>query len=792
MGGADPGGDWHLYPEEPAVLVGTQDMLLSRALNRGYACGRARWPLEFGLLNHDALWVMDEVQLMDVGLATSAQLQAYLDADSDKGFRPRHTWWMSATLQPAWLRSVDTEPRIEDWTCEPEAVGSDHHSLLANAARKTLEIRSVSAEDTQAFAQLVRDTHAGNQAGAWGCITLVVCNTVRRARDTYDELRLLDPGQEIRLVHSRFRGTERDRWRREFLDRTHCGPDANRIIVATQVVEAGVDMSAGCVVTELAPWPNLVQRFGRCARYGGEGRCIVVDRGLDDASCVPYALPEVTAALAAVKRFADGGDVGLAALTAFDETLDDDQRRSLFPYEPRHLLLRREFIELFDTTPDLTGADLDISRFIRSGDEKDLSVFWRDVPKPEKGRRDRAPDSGIHPRRVELCAVPFLQARDWLCGGEKKDNRKPRLRAGMRAWVWDWLNAEWITADRAMLTPGRVVCVAAECGGYDTTRGFDPDAQPALPVPQEPAGASTDASEVTDQSDGADALSAAAWKTIACHVGEVEDLAIRIVRLLKVNPEQERIVQLAARWHDVGKAHPAFQGAIRINGQPLDRHDLAKAPRDCWPKRPQTYRTPDDRDTRPGLRHELASALALFAVLARHQPRHDALLGPWVEALEITGHSVPDDPPSSQPTPSELEVLACNAAAFDLLVYLVASHHGKVRVALHAGPKDQDYREPADGRGLPIRGIRDGDTLPPVMVQAASPAIPSLTLSLEPASLGLSPVTGRSWRERTLGLVDRFGPSGLAWLEALLIAADRRASRLETADPALAGWEASR
>ena len=65
MGGADA-GQWHLYPERDAVLIGTQDMLLSRALNRGYASPRARWPMEFGQLNHDALWVMDEVQLMDV------------------------------------------------------------------------------------------------------------------------------------------------------------------------------------------------------------------------------------------------------------------------------------------------------------------------------------------------------------------------------------------------------------------------------------------------------------------------------------------------------------------------------------------------------------------------------------------------------------------------------------------------------------------------------------------------------------------------------------------------------
>jgi len=40
MGGAER-VDWHLYPEHCAVLIGTQDMLLSRALNRGYASARA-------------------------------------------------------------------------------------------------------------------------------------------------------------------------------------------------------------------------------------------------------------------------------------------------------------------------------------------------------------------------------------------------------------------------------------------------------------------------------------------------------------------------------------------------------------------------------------------------------------------------------------------------------------------------------------------------------------------------------------------------------------------------------
>jgi CRISPR-associated endonuclease/helicase Cas3 len=115
----------------------------------------------------------------------------------------------------------------------------------------------------------------------------------------------------------------------------------------------------------------------------------------------------------------------------------------------------------------------------------------------------------------------------------------------------------------------------------------------------------------------------------------------------------------------------------------------------------------------------------------------------------------------------------------------VASHHGKVRVGLHAAPKDQDYRD-RDGRGLPIRGIREGDRLPSIALVPGEPPLPEVTLSLEPSKLGLSPKTGISWRERCIELLKRFGPASLAFLEAILRAADVRASQLATNDPALA------
>ncbi len=50
MGGA-VSRDWDAHPEKDCILIGTQDQLLSRALNRGYSMRRYRWPIHFALLN---------------------------------------------------------------------------------------------------------------------------------------------------------------------------------------------------------------------------------------------------------------------------------------------------------------------------------------------------------------------------------------------------------------------------------------------------------------------------------------------------------------------------------------------------------------------------------------------------------------------------------------------------------------------------------------------------------------------------------------------------------------------
>jgi CRISPR-associated endonuclease/helicase Cas3 len=110
MGGSEDvrKATWADYPEEDAILIGTQDMLLSRALMRGYGMSRYQWPEHFAWLHNDALWVFDEVQLMGPGMKTSAQLEAFRRKIGSSS--PSRSLWVSATLKRDWLRTVDFDP----------------------------------------------------------------------------------------------------------------------------------------------------------------------------------------------------------------------------------------------------------------------------------------------------------------------------------------------------------------------------------------------------------------------------------------------------------------------------------------------------------------------------------------------------------------------------------------------------------------------------------------------------------------------------------------------------------
>ncbi|MDE0041789.1 MAG: CRISPR-associated helicase Cas3', partial [Candidatus Poribacteria bacterium] len=103
--------------------------------------------------------------------------------------------------------------------------------------------------------------------------SIVICNTVARAQEMYQSLQD-NPHRgktEVLLLHSRFlkkdRKAKEDTIRRRF--KRDAKPD-DIILVATQVIEVGLDISCENLHTELAPASAILQRAGRCARFENE------------------------------------------------------------------------------------------------------------------------------------------------------------------------------------------------------------------------------------------------------------------------------------------------------------------------------------------------------------------------------------------------------------------------------------------------------------------------------------------------------------------------------------------
>lgn len=775
---------WYANPEREAILVGTQDMLLSRALNRGYAMGRAAWPRAFGLINCDALWVMDEVQLMGVGLTTGSQIQAFWERrqiEGDLGTQlPRATWWMSATLQPNWLQTPETKELVDELASDTLRVEQDDRNGLVWEAKKSLSIEAIVPVES---AELIATNHATHAADPeTGRQTLVVVNRVQTAKDLFQSLqkqfKKSDSAPELRLVHSRFRPVERANWGTDFLSRESLGPEVNRIVVATQVVEAGVDISASCLITELAPWTSLVQRFGRAARYGGEAQIVVLDPNYtDEKKSSPYAMVELNNARKALKEI---DDVAIRSLEEFEDLLqkeNPERLAELYPFQPLHVLLSYEFEELFDTSTDLSGADMDVSRFIREGDDRDMHVFWRNLD-------DRTPSGEIQPRRDELCAVPIGEAKAWV----KKLNENKGV-----VFQWDYLEGKWTNVRPENLRPGMTLLVLADAGGYDVEVGFTGGkpgkASPNLDISSHIQVSETPRSSIADRTDSTESLSQVAhWKTIFTHCREAGDEANKLNTELKLDEKLGSIIGLAMRIHDWGKSHPSFAiGTYRV--LPI-RVDLAKAPAEAWRPVQKLYQTPT-HGHRCGFRHELASCLATLELLRRAMPDHPAVATDHLDWFENSTPADGDTPVIKNALADEIAQL--DQLDVDLLLYLVAAHHGKVRVSMQATPKDQafDFENATYvGKGMPVRGIREADAIPETRlpdVHGNPVIVPELELSLAPAAMGLSQRYGRSWSERILTLIDQVGPFTLGYLEAIVRAADVRASVLATEDPELAG-----
>lgn len=814
MGGAID-DDWVDHIEKPWILVGTQDMLLSRALNRGYSMSRFEWPVHFGLLNNDCRWLIDEVQLMGPGLWTTSQLD-WMRRKRFQSLKPCPTTWMSATVGASFLSTTD---RVRDALAEPSdeqvafegklktALDGDVELKWWRAAKRPLawwqpeataepttgrgkkrgaaKSAAATAVTPDAIASSVQAKHVA------GTLTLVICNTVDMARAVFGALPSVD--HKLHLT-SRFRREDRARHEQRLIDfdaQRKAGAlpehDPGLICVSTQVIEAGVDISAHRLFTELAPWPSMLQRLGRLNRKGDDqdAQAWVWETPKEGGNKkVERIGPYEAAVIDRAKKLVDAF-VPLSQDKAFSEVIAElnasKQKEVTEALQPKLSPLPRalDVHGLFSTERDVHGGFTDVSAFVRGTDpDLDVTVFWRDWSGDNPPHGDDLDGPLLEPAK-ESCPVSFVRVQKMLESSKAK------------AWLWNDENDRWERVNHWDIRPGMLVMLKRDVGGYDETEGWTGDKSDVLAeVPRAGRGATLRDDTWTE---------VGYWSKLEDHLKDARGEAEKLCAALSLTGNTRAAVIEAAGFHDLGKAHPQWQAALPDRSGIPDAL-LAKSPRvvaaDVWGDaaavraafaklRPQAHALPDEArrrgredvvrlrwaiddrlidvelerlravagvrwaghlQFRPGLRHEVASALAMWRKYSDSE---------------------------TKPYPA-------------LAVYLAATHHGKSRTVMRS----------TTGEGDDVFGVRSE----PNMLVIGEDQWP---LDLSIAKDGAEGrwegdefvLTGHGWTGLVADLLGpwrpeekseagavpegeprNLGPFALAYLEALVRVADWRAS----------------
>ena len=106
---------------------------------------------------------------------------------------------------------------------------------------------------------------------------IVICNTVSQSQGLFRDLQDLNSDGKliVTLLHSRFLPEDRakkEAYLKETFAQNWQQQEDNicHVLISTQVIEAGLNITCEVMHTHLSPMNSLLQRAGRCARFGGE------------------------------------------------------------------------------------------------------------------------------------------------------------------------------------------------------------------------------------------------------------------------------------------------------------------------------------------------------------------------------------------------------------------------------------------------------------------------------------------------------------------------------------------
>lgn len=523
--------------------------------------------------------------------------------------------------------------------------------------------------------------------------SLVICNTVTRARALYRELKQklkqkVGQNTELLLLHSQFLPDDRRRIEEEL--RQRIGVSANRtcanvIVVATQAIEVGVDISAEVLHTELAPPASLIQRAGRCARYPGETGEVIV---YPVKNYAPYAFK--------------AGDLLKQEMDNACRWLNE-RKDSVFDFTMEQALVDEVSAPRDKQVIEGLNADRhNRSNYIHTcqqGERRGASrLLVRDV------------DSRlvlIHPNPDQLLDSPYdaiglnipiyslrTMVREWLQRSvtapwrvKRLDDRQADDRAESRQMEYRWVDVQ----DIETLSETAILVVHPDLAGYSEREGFLPDTGNLPFVSSLPS-----ATTLIER-----ALQPLQVETYTEHIQRVlqafSELALPELRYAAPALERAacwsagsviRAAWLACLLHDVGKlsigwqqwAH-AYQQAIN---QPVAANTaLAHTAFDRQnPDHGQAQQQVSAKMPRP--RHAAEGALACAKIIAKALDEQPSLTKATITA--IARHHAPfvNDCQSFRLVPSAAQILA------DTLQYLPSEIRHHINVSLLWTQSDQN------------------------------------------------------------------------------------------------------
>ncbi len=483
---------------QPAILIGTQDQLLSRALNRGFGVTWGQRPLHCAALTNDCRWVLDEIQLTGVAYKTLVQL--YKHWQNLGTFGNVQLCLMSATFDDQPLDGLPVE------RFELNQTDFENKELNTKVTRSKPVFRA-DVESIEDIVALIKAKHTP------GTLSLVVVNTVERVQEIGRQLAALEP----LVIHSRFLGIHREALQKRL-------QGYKGIIIATQVVEAGVDLDADLLITELCPWSSFVQRCGRCGRKRTDNTVEI--HWLDyqqDWKAIPYSQREC---LDTRSRLLELSDASLHQLSLIPQPNLD---------LPSYLLTKRDVKTLFCTHPKNRDAQYTVSQYVRDASSFTVSVVWSTEP----------PKRLPHQRYV--CPVPTKQLTDFC------------QSYSVTPLVWD--EDVW---EKRSLNHGDTVWLPLNAGGYCHKRGWTGDPNDKLQA------YSLEVEPEYNDPPFPHAL------PLGIHLKDTEDCLRELISCLRRLDLPESLIEelyRCARWHDWGKAHKIWQSYARAKGELLAKSE---------------------------------------------------------------------------------------------------------------------------------------------------------------------------------------------------------------------------